>query len=65
MVSYYKLRPTKSKLVNRLNHQSNLIEKIINDGGEIQKPKKINLTKEIQITDASSLFQYKKLKFKL
>ena len=36
MVSYYKLRPTKSKRVNRLNHQSNLNEKLINDGGEIQ-----------------------------
>lgn len=36
MVSYYKLRPTKSKLVNRLNHQSNLIEKLINEGGENQ-----------------------------
>tara|TARA_B100000686_G_scaffold214842_1_gene221778 strand:- start:564 stop:719 length:156 start_codon:yes stop_codon:yes gene_type:complete len=36
MVSYYKLKPKKSKLINRLNQQSNLIEKLINDGVEIQ-----------------------------
>jgi len=36
MVSYNKIRPKKSKLVNRMNHQSNLLEKLINDGGKIQ-----------------------------
>jgi len=36
MVSYYTIRPTKNKLVYPLNHQSNLIEKLINGGGEIQ-----------------------------
>ena len=49
MVPCNKLRLTKSKLVKRLNYQSNLIEKLINDGGEIQ------------ITDASLLL-YKRLK---
>ena len=36
MVLYYKLRPAKSKLVNRLNHQPNLIEKLINGREDIQ-----------------------------
>jgi len=51
MVPCNKLRLTKSKLVKRLNYQSNLIEKLINDGGEIQ------------ITDAS-LLPYKRLQIK-
>ena len=38
MVLYYKLRPAKSKLVNRLNHQPNLVEKLINCGEDIQIP---------------------------
>ena len=38
MVLHYKLRPAKSKLVNQLNHQPNLIEKLINGGEDIQIP---------------------------
>ena len=52
MVPYNKRRPTKSKPVNQLKYQSNLIEKSINDGGEIQ------------ITDLAFLLQYKRLKVK-
>ncbi|GIS85401.1 MAG: hypothetical protein CM1200mP16_17010 [Nitrospina sp.] len=37
MVSHYKIRPTKIKFFKTIeNPQSNLIEKLINDGGEIQ-----------------------------
>ena len=51
MVPYNKRKPTKSKPVNQLKYQSNLIEKLINDGGEIQ------------IADAS-LLPYKRLQIK-